>query len=549
MSRQISNNYYSSLSKAYDKNQEAYSKQIGRYYTHKLIYENLISEVLSSMPETKDTFNIIDPFCGDGRLVYNIVAKIIANQEYKNIRTIAVTLIDIDEKALNFAAETLSELTKTNGVEVMVESIVGDAFILAPDLYEKYDICITNPPWCILKPGKQGFPKLSAIQVEMLEQKTEKYCAFLSEQYPHSKTRKRFGRWSANLSRYGAECALNLVKPNGVCGIVLPASFFSDQITRPLRRWIIEDHRLAYLSFFPAELKLFGDVDQSSSTAVIKKLGGPTLKFVESIYDKNANKRELILDGEAISFIMENDYVIPFEYSEQDFSIIRKLQKLGRLEKYPGIKIGREIDETRIGEKLLSTGRIRFVKGYMVRRYSVADSPIQYIDEQKINVPVSVNYLKIAWRDVSRASQKRRLQATILNSGIVTGNSLGVIYKPNASYDEMCFLLGVVNSYVFEFMARSRLVTNHVPSGVLRKIPIPLYTLNLCKKIAKVVTQCLANPSDQKTELILECMVGRAYGLTADEFMQILRMFQLSNSEYNTIMEVITSLWKKKELN
>lgn len=103
------------------------------------------------------------------------------------------------------------------------------------------------------------------------ERVMEEYGNLLRKSYTYSMPKKKFGRWGINLSRLGAECAMRLVTPDGICGIVLPASFFSDQVSEALRKWMFDEHCVMADAYYPAELKLFGSVDQSSATVVLKK--------------------------------------------------------------------------------------------------------------------------------------------------------------------------------------------------------------------------------------------------------------------------------------
>lgn len=54
------------------------------------------------------------------------------------------------------------------------------------------------------------------------------------------------------------EVALRTIKFSGVCGIVSPASLFNDQVSGELRKWIFENYKVADITYYPAELKLYG---------------------------------------------------------------------------------------------------------------------------------------------------------------------------------------------------------------------------------------------------------------------------------------------------
>src|SRR6202012_20063 len=97
-----------------------------------------------------------------------------------------------------------------------------------------------------------------------------------------------------------------------------------------------------------------------------------------------------------------------------------------------------------------------------VRRYGVADQPSLYVDETRVKLPRSVDHPRLAWRDVSRPNQKRRVQATLIPSGWVTGNSLGVAYDREGNLNRLAALLAIFNSLVFEYQLRASLSTGHI---------------------------------------------------------------------------------------
>ncbi len=541
---EASENYYSFLKEHFSIEEGNYSKLIGRFYTNEFIYTDLIETMIDHIATDYTTLHIIDPFCGDGRLVHHFLDIFLKSEKSNQVQTVSVALWDIDEVAVQRARDSILNLSKKYpSVTLLVDSHVGDSFIETIPYAESYDICITNPPWCILKPSTNDIKALTNKEAQYFEITMKDYCRMLEQLYHYSMPAKRFGRWGINLSRCGAECAIRLLASGGICGIVLPASFFSDQVTALLRKWIIEDYDVKAFAYYPAELKLFGSVDQSSATVVLRNGPESTHEFSSTVFDREKNRTVSILDGESLSFMRVTQYAIPFGYDEELFSIARKLLKLNTLVNYPELKIGREIDETRIESKLSDRkGNLRFIKGFMVGRYTCLTEPIRYLVEDKIkDIPKSANYERIAWRDVSRASQKRRMQATLLPPGTITGNSLGIVYIPKASHEVMCFLLAVMNSMVFEFQARRQLVTNHVASGVLRNIPIPAVQEHFIAKIAPLVDDILYGHADTADEL--ECLVGVAYGLSCNEFLRIVKTFSISEEEWVKLSSIASKIW------
>lgn len=544
-----SQGYYSFLKEQFSSDDNNYSKLIGRFYTNEFIYAELVEAMLGCINAAAHELRIIDPFCGDGRLVLHFITEFLKSNKSSCTEKILISLWDVDEAAAEKARKNILSLSKEHpALTITVDVHVGDAFIEATSWAGKYNICITNPPWCILKPAAkdmQSLPSQNAAQD--YEKMTEEYGKLLQQLYHQSIPSKRFGRWGINLSRCGAECAIQLLATDGVCGIVMPASFFSDQVSEPLRKWMIEKYDVKAIAYYPAELKLFGSVDQSSATVVLCKNGRTTEEFTSTVFDRDKNRSVAVLDGESLAFMRITQYAIPFGYDEKLFSIARRLLGFGVLSEYTGLKIGRELDETRIDEKFTDTGRLKFIKGFMVGRYSCLAEPVRYLNEEMLEAPVSTLYERIAWRDVSRSSQKRRLQATILPAGTVTGNSLGVVYIQNASHEQLRFVLAVMNSFVFEFQARRQLVTNHVPSGVLKNIPVPPMRESDVAQIASLVDTVMAADGNHDSADELECLIGVAYGLSLDEFFHIVSTFSLTDEETVKLKTTAEKIWGQKD--
>ncbi len=529
-----STNYYSFLKEQFSDDDSHYSKLTGRFYTHEFIYAEMVNTIIDSLNLSGTELHIIDPFCGDGRLAYHFIEEFIASDKSQGIERIFVSLWDVDSTAVEFAKNSVLSLSKqAPGLSILVDAITGDSFIGATAHRGKYDVCITNPPWCILKPKKEDIRHLSSEDKwTAYERATEEYGNLLGKFCTYSMPKKKFGRWGINLSRLGAECAMRLTAQEGVCGIVLPASFFADQVSESLRKWIFDEHSVKAVAYYPAELKLFGSVDQSSATIVLQKSDATTVEFTSTVFDKERNRKDAVLDGASLKFMRSSKYVMPFGYDETLFAIANQLKLLKPLSEYPNLKIGRELDETRIGERLSDSGTLHFIKGFMVGRYScMTEEAMRYLNaEETKTAPESTKYERIAWRDVSRSSQKRRMQATIIPAGTVTGNSLGVVYIPGASHAELAYILSVMNSMVFEFQARRQLVTNHVPSGVLKTIPIPPSKNDYAERIVALVDSALTSgDTDAMDEL--ECLVAKAYNLSAADFLHVVGTFALTDEE------------------
>ena len=167
-------------------------------------------------------------------------------------------------------------------------------------------------------------------------------------------------------------------------------------------------------------------------------------------------------------------YAVPLDLTADETRFLLHLSPLQRLDDLCGdepdaLWLGREWDETGYQRFTAATGTIPFVKGRAVSRYAVLDSFKEFVSDSSRALPVSVSHARLTWRDVSRRSQVRRMIATLLPAGCVTGNSLHVGYFKDDDTDKLHALLGIINSLPFEFQLRSKLGTGHVSLGSVRE--------------------------------------------------------------------------------
>jgi Alw26I/Eco31I/Esp3I family type II restriction m6 adenine DNA methyltransferase len=161
----------------------------------------------------------------------------------------------------------------------------------------------------------------------------------------------------------------------------------------------------------------------------------------------------------------------------------------------------------------------------MIRRFGIAEAPTQYIDRAGPRVPKSADSWRLAWRDVSRPSQKRRVQAALIPPGWVSGNSLNVACFRNGELQRLKALLAVMNSLVFEFQVRAYLATAHISLGTVRKVRVPdLADRLLVNKLAALADNCLEH--QPCSDMAFEKTIAEVYGLKAIEFELLTSFFK-----------------------
>ena len=293
MKLQIFSNQYYDFVDSFAKSDFESGKILGKYYTEVSIAENMIKDLLIKykLPDNITTIRVIDPFCGDGRLITILLSQVAKLDRYKK-KSYEIVIWDIDGDALKKAKNSISKIIEKLGIEASIRAEKVDAYVMYSIEEDNFSICVTNPPWGLLKPQKIFNERYTQKEIEDYKKSIALYDDYMKSEFPLSQPTKKFGKWGTNLARTGVEVALKLVSNGGICGIVSPASLFNDQVSVPLRRWIFERHDVYSICYYPAELKLFGTADISSITAVIEKNQGCKLPYVK-IY-KNLKGRIII---------------------------------------------------------------------------------------------------------------------------------------------------------------------------------------------------------------------------------------------------------------
>ncbi|MEK2600044.1 Alw26I/Eco31I/Esp3I family type II restriction adenine-specific DNA-methyltransferase [Burkholderia arboris] len=512
------------------------ARATGRFYTPEVIGHFLAEKVLPLVRQLPEqTVSVIDPFSGDGRLVWWLIQQA---EELGIRRKWEVALWDTDDAAIAHASSIVAALSSALRRRISLKTCVGDAFILAQDS-PQFDIVITNPPWDALKPDRRELEHLSIADQERYIAGLKALDQRLAIDYPHSQPKRKFAGWGTNLSRVGAELAEGLTRPGGILGLVLPASTFADQMSISLRRWLLGRLCITDVGYFSAESRLFENVDQSSMIAVAQKHEVASHSFeLHTFHHERGTyqSQQLSLAGEVWA---EREFCIPFTMSGAASDFLDALDGLPSWADAEGgahgLWCGRELDETRIASKFSENGQYRFLKGRMVGRFQLIEPAVNRIDSQTTRIPRSADMRRIAWRDVSRPTQQRRMHATLVEPGYVTGNSLNVALFESQSDVSTFAMLGIVNSLVFETQIRARSTTSHISLGLVRGVKIPdLRKLAIVRRLSELTKKCVSDPG--KYEAALEVAVAKAYGLKKAQFASVLDSFPGLNSTASSVL-------------
>ncbi|MEH0372452.1 Alw26I/Eco31I/Esp3I family type II restriction adenine-specific DNA-methyltransferase [Vibrio mimicus] len=535
------------LAKLENSTEEFINKASGRFYTGEPVGRHLAQVAadtyIKDTPSIK-SIKVVDPFGGDGRLIDWLLAYW-REMNYPSVQW-DIHLWDLSDTGFELAHQRIVR-AQGLGMDIQFTLKTLDSFKEALKNKDKFDIVITNPPWELLKPDARETQRLSDNEKKRYVLEMREYDKWLSVEYPLSQPKRKFAGWGTNLSRVGCEACLLLVRKEGVVASVLPSSILADDQSLNLRKHLINHNKIVELSYYPAEAKMYGSVDISSITIVLNK-SLVTQDFIPllSPYSKDKNKKSQIsLDNKRLE---NTGYVIPVSFGSKALKLLEKIESaFPKFQDLEGKTLwaGREVDETgssKWSDKQDSSTPL-FLKGRMINRYKIVEKPTLRVGRKNWTPPVSVGFSRIAWRDVSRPSQKRRIIATEIPAGWAAGNSLGVAYFLDGNNTALRNFLAIMSSTVFEFQLRSYLSTGHVSLSSLRKVSIPeQHYFDTDQTLHELVKSALKNYSNVE-EKIDAYIAKKLYKLNINEYEVVLRMFdKMSDKEVNAYLNEYRNL-------
>ncbi|MGQ0582508.1 MAG: hypothetical protein ACT4O6_11275 [Reyranella sp.] len=502
----------------------------GRFYTPDILAVDLASQVVRSFSihvPRGAVINATDPFCGDGRLIVALLQVASRDIALAKARWV-VELRDTDAEAIRQAKAQVASCALRLGMSVTVVARIGDSF--AAEGRARFDFVVTNPPWELLKPDSREIAHMSSSAATKYRASLRAASRVLDDRFPDAKGTRAWGGWGTNLARCGWSLALSLCRPGGVVGIVLPSTLLGDQSSANSRRAAFYKNAVTDIVAYPPEARLFEKVDQP--VVAITMIAGQSSSGQAQLRlfgaDRKLLKAELIdvSEGE----MQTRDWSIPVGFGVGSGKLLQSLNGLKVLRDLEGdcgdaLWLGRELDETRIHEKTTSSRAYPFVKGRMIIRHSIVERPSLSVRAKLCSSLHSVGFTRAVWRDVSRASQRRRMIGTVIPAGWVAGNSLHVAYFRDGNVDRTLALHAILSSFVLELQVRTRLTTGHMSLGVVRQSRIPGLSTKVIATLSKAAKLASIAGDNSAASDALEIAVARAYDLDRNSMISILEHF------------------------
>jgi hypothetical protein len=398
-----------------------------------------------------------------------------------------------------------------------------------------FDAVIGNPPWDMMR-GDTGAGGTRDDRRRLARQATDfarSSGVYLVESGAHTNRYQLF-----------VERSVQLLRPGGRLGLVLPCGVFSDSSSAALRRHLFERARVETVTGLDNRRGIF-PIHRSVRFALVTASAGlPTGRIacrfgLTSLDEIDAPvRRHLDLSRDLLHRLSgRDDLGLPELTCERDLDIVERISArvpwLGSGAGW-GVQFGRELnatDDRHAFRPRTGTGDARpVVEGKQLGPFLVdlAASAL----ELPLDAPAGrrvPHRTRLAYRDVASATNRLTLIAALLPPIAVTTHTVFCL-KTLLPLSHQRVLCALLNSFVANYLIRLR-VNTHVTASLLSRLPVPAIASGgaVFERLDALVHSLtnLRNVEASSEYAELQALVAHAYGLNDEQFAHVLSTFPL----------------------
>ena len=399
-----------------------------------------------------------------------------------------------------------------------------------------FDAVIGNPPWDMIRgdSGDAGDRRGRRNDAQRLTNFVRESGIYRIETRAH-----------ANRYQLFVERALQLVRPGGRIGLVLPAGIASDAGAAPLRRWLFERAEVDEITGLDNRNAIFPIHRSVRFVLLTCTTGRPTasIRCRFGVTQADALERaDESLGGVTLTrgFLSRlsggDDLGIPELTGAADLRLMERISatfpRLGDTDGW-NVTFGRELnasDDRHRFEPYRAADTARpIVEGKHIEPFRVSVGRAQY--QLKAGDPDRIpRRARLVYRDVASATNRLTLIAAIVPARAVTTHTLFCL-KSALPLDSQHVLCALLNSYVANYILRFR-VNTHVTVSLVSRLPVPHIGTDdrAFHRMATLVGELLGgeqSAEEMEEYAELQALVARLYGLSRADFEHVLSTFPL----------------------
>jgi hypothetical protein len=416
-----------------------------------------------------------------------------------------------------------------------------------PDAGGGFDAVIGNPPWDMLRAdtgsSTQRSDERSTTAALM------RFCRS-SQIYRHQ------GAGHPNSYQLFLERALQLTRPGGRVGLVLPSGIATDHGSAALRRHLFDRTAIDTWLGFDNRARIF-PIHRSMRFVVLSASNAgctETLRFRCGLTDAQSLDREtdtppLAIARSRLEAWSPEHLTIPEISSATSLGIIASIaERVPSLSDPSGwqVRFGRELNATDDRPHFLQRAGARqpllpVVEGKQVTPFHVdlersASGVAIETAKRLIDPSASFERDRIAYRDVAGATNKLTLIAAMLPRGTISTHTLFCLKTALGERSQWC-LLALMNSFVANYLVRLQ-VTTHVTTSLVARLPVPR-PRDSSPEFARLadLARTIANSQSDETSALAEinALAAQLYGISRDDYAFILATFPLIEADLRSV--------------
>jgi Alw26I/Eco31I/Esp3I family type II restriction m6 adenine DNA methyltransferase len=424
-----------------------------------------------------------------------------------------------------------------------------------------FDIVLFNPPYSRMKPNRAEFMRayLSSGHAIVDRNNYTEYERRMREEVDYYRNSGEYSYGlSSSINTYHLfiERVLDLTKPGGRVGFIVPATLLRDYSARRLRRHLMLSNCLLSLDEFSEAACLFPDVTQSVCIATVKKNGVTEEVRVRTGLDSLAATRSSDyhnISVDSINEVFGSSFIIP-QIEPKDWAILRRMHRNPPLASYPWISNHRgELDLTIDKDYISNSSRgYPLIRGSDIERYSLQTDTLQerngsidavrFADSRPNSIRTShMSRHRIACQQISNLANRWRLKFSMIEPHFVLANSCNYLVideKTNQSLLE--YLLGIMNSELMNWRFSVSSSNNHISNRELSSLPLvdPMAPVNKehAAKIIELVRQVRNSASDDIMYQVEACVFS-LYGFGRLRAKRVLKHRGIQEHALNRILD------------
>lgn len=402
-----------------------------------------------------------------------------------------------------------------------------------------FDAVIGNPPWEMLRQDDAG---RSGSRTVARNARTG-VARFLRESGLYSSC----GRGHLNLYRPFIERALEITRPGGRIGLVLPWGFAVDDSSADLRARMLDAGTIDTIvgldnaaGLFPIHRGLRFLVLVASPGAPPRdtraRFGVRTGRELDALPDVDEpgdlESLPLRLPAGTIAKVGGSARRIPDLRRPEDLTWLERLAAshpaLGA-EAGWGARFGRELNATD-DRGSFGTHGLPVVEGKHIGPFFVSaaavTSRIDRAAARRLLPDCRFERPRVAYRDVSGVGNRLSLIAAMLPAGMVSTHTLFCLRTPLPLVQQH-FLCALFNSYVLNAVVRL-LMGGHVTTSLVEGLPVPAWKNTASeRRIARLAARLARRRDLPRTNATLQALVAEMYGFDVSSYTRLLDGFPL----------------------